>query len=138
MQGSWPVYALKVFCQSLSCACSHAEYMFAGTVVAVTSALHKPPSLQLTKSGDKPQWMPLTMEGSWPYDKAVQQALPEIQHQVLEVSLLLRSAATFALLPSADLAIEFHRHVMVYTLSKPLPAHKNALECDFTVYALSI
>lgn len=61
----------------------------AGAVVAVTSSLHKPASLQLSAetSLSSPHWVPLAFEGSWPYDKAVEEALPNITHQVLQVTL---------------------------------------------------
>ena len=59
----------------------------AGAVVAVTSSLHKPASLQLSAetSLSSIHWLPLALEGSWPYDKAVEEALPNITHQVLQV-----------------------------------------------------
>lgn len=61
----------------------------AGSTVAVTSSLHRPASLQLSAgtSPSSPQWVPLAIEGSWPYDKAVEEALPDVTHQVLQVDL---------------------------------------------------
>ena len=68
-------------------------HLITGSVVAVTSSLHKPASLHITTgaSSDCPQWVPLTFEGSWPYDKAVEEALPNITHQVLQVSTCLHA-----------------------------------------------
>lgn len=49
--------------------------------------MHKPASLQLSAdtSLSSVQWLHLALEGSWPYDKAVEEALPNITHQVLQV-----------------------------------------------------
>jgi hypothetical protein len=59
----------------------------AGLVVAVTSSLHQPPNLQFTAeaASKMPVWVPLALEGSWPFDKVVEQALPMMQHEVLKV-----------------------------------------------------
>ena len=61
----------------------------AGSTVAVTSSLHRPASLQLSAGTSlaSPHWVPLAFEGSWPYEKAVEEALPNITHQVLQVFL---------------------------------------------------
>ena len=68
--------------------------VLAGSAVAVTSSLHQPPNLQFTAeaSSSSPHWVSLALEGSWPYDKAVEQALPNIQHQVIKV----HAASTFS------------------------------------------
>lgn len=65
--------------------------LVAGAVVAVASSLHKPHSLQLWLPGagdNSPDWVPLQLEGSWPYDKAVEEALPNCVHQILQVTIL--------------------------------------------------
>ena len=61
----------------------------AGSTVAVTSSLHRPASLQLSAgtSLSSPRWLPLAIEGSYPYDKAVEEALPNVTHQILQVCL---------------------------------------------------
>ena len=61
----------------------------AGAVVAVTSSLHKPHSLQLRAPGatsNSPSWVPLQLQGGWPYDKAVEEAVPNCVHQILQVT----------------------------------------------------
>lgn len=60
----------------------------AGAVVAVSSSLHKPHTLQFKASGagaNSPDWVPLQPEGGWPYDRAVEEALPNCVHQILQV-----------------------------------------------------
>ncbi len=59
----------------------------AGSIVAVTSSLRQPPNLQFTTeaASNSPAWVPLALEGSWPFDKAVEQALPNMQHDILKV-----------------------------------------------------
>jgi len=61
--------------------------LLAGSVVAVTSSAHHPPNLQFTTqaASNSPGWVPLALEGSWPFDKVVEQALPKMHHQVLQV-----------------------------------------------------
>ncbi|KAL0045655.1 hypothetical protein WJX82_000743 [Trebouxia sp. C0006] len=58
-----------------------------GSVVAVTSSICQPPNLQFTTqaASNSPVWVPLALEGSWPFDKAVERALPNMQHDVLKV-----------------------------------------------------
>lgn len=56
--------------------------------MAVASSLHQPHSLQFLASGadwSGPNWLALTLGGGWPYDKAVQEILPNAVHQVLQV-----------------------------------------------------
>ena len=61
--------------------------LLAGSVVAVTSSICQPPNLQFTTQAarNSPVWVPLALEGSWPFDKAVERALPNMQHDVLKV-----------------------------------------------------
>ena len=72
-----------------SCASQHL-LVLAGSVVAVTSSAHQPPNLQFTTQAatNSPSWVPLALEGSWPFDKVVEQALPKMNHQVLKVHIL--------------------------------------------------
>ena len=55
--------------------------------MAVTSSLHQPPSLQFTAeaASNSPVWVPLALEGSWPFDKVVEQAVPDVKHQIITV-----------------------------------------------------
>lgn len=61
--------------------------LLAGAVVAVTSSARQPPNLQILTqaASNNPVWVPLAFEGSWPFDKAVEQALPNMQHDILKV-----------------------------------------------------
>ena len=89
-----------------SCASQHL-LLLTGSVVAVTSSAHQPPNLQFTTQAatNSPAWVPLALEGSWPFDKVVEQALPKMSHQVLKVHILVFHPALNTLCAAAALPV---------------------------------